>query len=120
MEIDKRLIVPIFLLTVVYLGGMYGFQSTEEWSYFDSAFYITMAVTSVAAYGGQFPQTESGKMLLMAISIIGVANMLYIFSILADLMSRHDDKNREMLKQALSPLVKAQSQLYSKEKGDEL
>ena len=97
----KRLLVPAFILFVVYLGGIYGFNMMEGWSQFDSAFYITMAITSVAAYGGMFPQTEAGKMLLMAISLIGVVNMLYIFSILADLMSRHDDKNREILKSLL-------------------
>ena len=94
----KRLLVPAFILTLVYLGGCYGFHVLERWSYFDSAFYITMAVTSVAAYGGMYPATESGKMLLMIISLVGVVNMLYIFSILADLMTRHDDRNREILK----------------------
>jgi hypothetical protein len=78
----------------------------EGWSQFDSAFYITMAVTSVAAYGGMFPQTEGGKMLLMAISLIGVVNMLYIFSILADLMSRHDTENRKFLEEMMILKIK--------------
>ena len=94
----KRLLVPAFILTLVYLGGCYGFNILERWTYFDSAFYITMAVTSVAAYGNMIPMTQSGKMLLMIISMVGVVNMLYIFSILADIMSRHDDRNREIIK----------------------
>jgi voltage-gated potassium channel len=94
----KRLLVPAFILTLVYLGGCYGFNVLERWTYFDSAFYITMAVTSVAAYGNMVPSTQSGKMLLMIISLVGVVNMLYIFSILADIMSRHDDRNREIIK----------------------
>lgn len=93
----KRILVPAVILTLVYVGGIYAFNLWEGWSYFDSAFYITMAVTSVAAYGDMFPKTESGKMLLMVISIIGVMNMLYIFTILADLMTRHDDRNRKIL-----------------------
>ena len=101
----KRLLVPAFILFVVYLGGIYGFNTLEGWSQFDSAFYITMAITSVAAYGSMFPQTESGKLLLMVISIIGVVNMLYIFSILADIMSRHDQQNREILKSLLKQRI---------------
>ena len=101
----KRLLVPAFILFVVYLGGIYGFNTMEGWSQFDSAFYITMAITSVAAYGGMFPQTEGGKMLLMVISLIGVVNMLYIFSILADIMSRHDVQNREILRGLLKQKI---------------
>jgi len=101
----KRLLVPAFILLIVYLAGIYGFNTLEGWSQFDSAFYITMAVTSVAAYGGMFPHTESGKMLLIVISIIGVANMLYIFAIIADIMSRHDDQNREILKNLLKQKI---------------
>lgn len=93
----KRLLVPAVVLTLVFVCGVWAFNKWEDWSYFDSAFYITMAITSVAAYGDMFPKTESGKMLLMVISVVGVANMLYIFAILADLMGRHDERNRKIL-----------------------
>ena len=102
----KRLLVPAVILTLVYVGGIYAFSLWEDWSYFDSAFYITMAITSVAAYGDMFPKTESGKMLLMVISLAGVANMLYIFSILADLMSRHDAENRKILESMMNNMRK--------------
>lgn len=104
----KRLLIPAFFLTIIYIGGSYWFNIFEGWSYFDSAFYITMAVTSVAAYGDMFPHTESGKMLLMIISLAGVANALYIFSIIADIMSRHDDRNREIIKKMLNQIDKKQ------------
>jgi len=94
----KRLLVPTFILILVYIVGIYWFNILEGWNYFDAAFYITMAITSVAAYGDMFPNSESGKMLLIIISLLGVANMLYIFAILADIMTRHDDRNREIIK----------------------
>jgi len=77
-----------------------------------------MAVTSVASYGSLYPNTESGKMLVMVISVAGVMNMLYIFSILADLMTRHDDRNREVIKGMLKQMeIKP---FVAKAKGDDL
>lgn len=97
----KRLLVPAFLLTVILIMSSYGFHKFEGWSFFDGFFIGIMTITTVGAYGDLFPQTETGKMLLMTVALTGCCTLLYTFSIIADLMARHDEHNIALLKKVM-------------------
>ncbi|MCX6773651.1 MAG: potassium channel family protein [Candidatus Micrarchaeota archaeon] len=93
-KIDKRLLVPVVILIILYAIGIFAYTHLERWSVADSIYFLTMTFTTIGGYGNLIPQTQTGRMVTVAFCYSGVAVALYTFSILADLMSKHDEVNR--------------------------
>jgi hypothetical protein len=96
-KLDKRLLVPIIALIVIYAIGIYAYTHLEKWSTSDAVYFLTMTFTTIGGYGNLIPQTQWGRMITVFFCYAGVTVALYTFSILADIMSKHDEVTRERI-----------------------
>ena len=112
---DKRLLVPLASLILLYGIGIYAYHILEKWSYLDGLYFLTMTFTTIGGYGNMIPQTEPGKILTIGIAWGGVAVAIYTFSIISDMMSLHDDRNRMILDKLTNPFNRKNG-----DKGDNL
>ncbi len=60
MTTRQRLLLALFLLTTVVLGGTLGFHVLEGWSWFDG-FYMTLTTMTTIGYGEIHPLSHAGR-----------------------------------------------------------
>ena len=82
MKIKWRstLLVASFILLLI--GGTFIYHSVEGWSYLDSSYFMIMTATTIG-YGDIVPQTSVGKIITMFYSMVGIAFMFYIISLIS-------------------------------------
>ena len=76
----SSLLVGSFILLLI--GGTFIYHSVEGWSYLDSAYFMVITATTIG-YGDIHPVTNLGKIITMAYSLIGIAFMFYIISLIS-------------------------------------
>ena len=72
---DLLLILGLFFL--IYFVGIFLFHNVEGWSYLDSAYFVTATVTTIG-YGDIVPVTETGKLLTIIFSWLGVSTGFFL------------------------------------------
>ena len=86
-RITSALLMLILLLSI----GTFIFHKTESWSYVDSFYFSTMTITTIG-YGDFVPTTTFGKIFISIYSILGIALMLFVFSIIIKIYLREQNK----------------------------
>jgi voltage-gated potassium channel len=81
VTLRKILLLGASLTVIVSLGGL-GFMWLEGWSFFD-ALYMTIITLTTVGYGDLFPTTRASRAFTVALILIGVGFMLYMFTTLA-------------------------------------
>lgn len=80
----KRIIILAVILTVLATVGTVGFVVIEDLSTIDALFLTADLISTVGM--GTSPQTSAGKLLAMALIVIGVGTLLYAFGILIEFL----------------------------------
>ena len=70
----------LFLLTAVVVGGTVGYMAIEGWSAWD-ALYMTVISITTAGYKEVHPLSRAGELFTMIVLTVGVATVLYTFSL---------------------------------------
>lgn len=78
---NGRLVFVVFLLLVLLLGGMLGYNRLEGWRYLDALYFSAYTLTTVG-YGDFVPKTDMGKIFTIGYVFFGVGTALYGLSIL--------------------------------------
>lgn len=76
----STLLVGSFVLLLI--GGTFIYHSVEGWSYLDSAYFMIITATTIG-YGDIIPVTSTGKIITMLYSLVGIAFMFYIISLIS-------------------------------------
>jgi voltage-gated potassium channel len=90
------------LLGLVVLGGTIGYMLIEGWGAWD-ALYMTVISVTTAGYREVHPMSRAGELFTMVVLTVGVATVLYTFSVLmarlveGDLESRWLHRRRERM-----------------------
>ena len=75
-KIGSRLSNAVVLMVAVLAGGTMGYHVIEGWGYFDS-FYMTVITVSTVGFREVRQMSDGGRMLTMAIIIMGVSMVAY-------------------------------------------
>lgn len=98
MELHKNVGFIVLVFGVVLVGGVFFFHHFENWSYLDSAYFVSVTVTTIG-YGDFVPVTSGGKIFTVIYSFIGVAVVLYLLSaISSNIFKRHLTKHANLVK----------------------
>jgi len=76
----STLLVVSFI--IVLIGGTFIYHEVEGWSYLDSTYFMVITATTIG-YGDLSPQTDLGKIITMIYSLVGIAFMFYIISLIS-------------------------------------
>ena len=76
----STLLVGSFILLLIW--GTFIYHAVEGWSYIDSAYFMVMTATTIG-YGDVVPATNLGKIITMLYSLVGIAFMFYIISLIS-------------------------------------
>jgi hypothetical protein len=76
-NIKTRIIIVLTVLFIIVMGGALGFIILEDRTFLD-ALYFSVVTISTVGYGDIFPVTTGGKILAMALIVIGVGTFLTV------------------------------------------
>ncbi len=74
----KRIVVSSLLLLLLILTGTVGYMTIEGSSFFDSLYMTVITITTVG-YGEVVPLHQAGRIFTMALLLVGVGFVLYLF-----------------------------------------
>ena len=82
----KRLWIIFLALCLLILSGTLAFHLVEKLDLF-SSLYLTVTIVSTVGFGDIVPETASGKMIYMALVLVGIGIFGYAVSSIASLMA---------------------------------
>src|SRR5256712_11566027 len=78
-----RFRLAFILLAVVIVVGVAGYMLIDGWNFLDS-FYMVIITISTVGYTEVHPQGVAGRLFSTGLIVVGVATMLYGFSVFAE------------------------------------
>lgn len=89
MRFWSRLSIPIVILIILILIGMFAYHRVEDWRYLDSLYFTIVTVTTIG-YGDFAPQTDMGKIFTIIFPLLGIGLAFYLFSLIGRyIFSKH-------------------------------
>ena len=82
MKIKSRSTLLVVSFVLLLIGGTFIFHAVEGWGYLDSAYFMVITATTIG-YGDIHPVTDLGKIITMLYSLVGIAFMFYIISLIS-------------------------------------
>lgn len=76
MSPERRLLASLTILTLITIGGSFGYMITEGVA-FDDAFYMTVITVSTVGYGEVFPLAGASRILTTVLIVMGVGAAIY-------------------------------------------
>lgn len=103
----RNLVITVLLILVLYAISIFFYNKFEGWSYLDSAYFITMSITTIG-YGDFIPKTDEGKIFTIFLAFIGISLAFLLISTIASLRQRTIDRQvakRLSILRSLSPFA---------------
>jgi voltage-gated potassium channel len=101
----KELVIPLMVLSVLYVVSIIFFHFVEGWNFLDAAYYTTVTLATVG-YGDFTPKTDPGKIGAIILIFSGVSTFLYVITHLGVLRERaidpHVQRRLDMLRNLTS------------------
>ncbi|WP_456433631.1 potassium channel family protein [Thermosulfuriphilus sp.] len=79
----KKVIISILAAIGIITLGVVGYEIIEGWSLLD-ALYMTLITVTTVGYGEVHPLSEEGRIFTLVILFLGVALVLYVFSMVTE------------------------------------
>ncbi|MBI5046694.1 two pore domain potassium channel family protein [Candidatus Micrarchaeota archaeon] len=76
----RSLVIPIVILSLIYLVSIVFFHFVEGWNFLDAAYYPTVTIATVG-YGDLTPKTSIGKIGAIILIFSGVSTGLYVITL---------------------------------------
>jgi voltage-gated potassium channel len=80
VNIKRKLIYPIFIISIVIAYGTVGYMIVEKWDIFDS-FYMTIITLTTVGYEEVHKMSRAGKMFSIVLMLSGVGAMFYALGV---------------------------------------
>jgi voltage-gated potassium channel len=77
----NRVVLGVFILLLVLIGGTAGYMLIEDWSLLDAAYMTAITVTTVG-YSEVHPLSQTGQIFTIGLMIFGVGTAFYILTAL--------------------------------------
>jgi hypothetical protein len=77
LELKKRLSFSIFLVFLIHAVAVFLYHNVEGWGWIDSIYFTTATITTVG-YGDVVPSTDTGKLITIALSWVGISVGFYM------------------------------------------
>ncbi len=101
-SIKARIIIVLTVLFIIVMGGALGFIVLEDRTFLD-ALYFSVVTISTVGYGDIHPETTGGKVLAMALIVIGVGTFLTVTANAVQMLLQR--RQEQLRKQRLHMLV---------------
>ncbi|GAA5932762.1 hypothetical protein JCM10213_006324 [Rhodosporidiobolus nylandii] len=85
-EFQLKLGISIVLFLIFWLVGAAVFEQTEQWTYFEGMWFGFVYFTTIG-YGDLSPKTAAGRAFFVCWSLLGIANMTLLISVLTESFS---------------------------------
>lgn len=96
-SLTYRLRIYISILLVVLVAGILGLMGTEGFSPFDSFYFIIVTIATVG-YGDIYPITPAGKLIVIAIILLGVGCFIGVVANAIESMLESREKTQRLQK----------------------
>lgn len=68
----RTIAIETLTLVLLYAVGIFVYHTIEGWSYVDSAYFITVTITTIG-YGDLVPKTDVGKIFTIFVAFTGIS-----------------------------------------------